>query len=172
VTQKVCDGFRALEINGREPPADPWNHLCRSREHVGVETLFLERTSIGLVIRATAAEPLALAGIEAALAFTGRRLDDVAAAFGLALPPLPELRAAGEITGGNGDWAVKALTVRLGRSDVEGGIALSTRGLVPYARADLSSSLIDLDDFAGLATAARATASVPPAAWALPQVRR
>jgi len=116
-----------------------------------------------LTIRATAAEPLALAGIEAALAFTGRRLDDVAAAFGLALPPLPELRAAGEITGGNGDWAVKALTVRLGRSDVEGGIALSTRGLVPYARADLSSSLIDLDDLAGLIGATRSGTSAPPA---------
>ncbi|HKW55438.1 MAG TPA: AsmA family protein, partial [Stellaceae bacterium] len=42
--------------------------------------------------------------------------------------------------------------------------ALSTHDRVPYIHADLSSSLIDLDDLAVLASAARATASVPPAA--------
>jgi len=47
--------------------------------------------------------------------------------------PLPELRAAGELTSGEGDWALKALKLRLGQSDVEGGVAFSTRGPVPYA---------------------------------------
>jgi AsmA family protein len=115
-----------------------------------------------LVIRGTAREPRALAGIAATLSLSTDHLDELAAAFGLALPPLPEFRAAGELTGGDGEWAVTALTVKLGQSDIEGGIALSTRGVVPYARADLSSSVIDLGDLAGLVAAARSAVSVPP----------
>ena len=116
-----------------------------------------------LALRATAAAPLTLAGIEARLSLTGR-LDEVAGAFGLTLPPLPELRAEGELSGGGGDWTVQALTVKLGRSDIKGQAVLSTEGRVPSARADLGSSLIDLDDVAGLVGALRAATAMPPAA--------
>ncbi|HKW53836.1 MAG TPA: AsmA family protein, partial [Stellaceae bacterium] len=115
-----------------------------------------------LALRASAAAPLALAGIEATLSLSGRRFDQIATAFGLALPPLPELHADGELVGGDGDWAVRGLTVRLGRSDLEGGIKLSTHGRLTYARADLSSSLIDLDDLVGLIGALRSATSMPP----------
>jgi AsmA family protein len=116
-----------------------------------------------LALRASATTPLTPAGIEATLSLTGR-LDQLATAFGLALPPLPELRADGELIGGGGDWTVRALSVRLGRSDLEGGIVLSTHGPLPYARADLSSSLIDLDDVVGLVGALRSAAPMPSAA--------
>jgi AsmA family protein len=114
-------------------------------------------------LHASAAAPLTLAGIEATLSFSGRRLDETAAAFGLALPPLPELQAGGELIGGGGDWTVSGLTVKLGQSDLEGSIVLSTHGRLPYARADLSSSLIDLDDVAGLIGALRSAMSIPGA---------
>ena len=116
-----------------------------------------------LSVHGTTRQPWALAGIEATLTFTGRHLDDLAAAFGLALRPLPELHAAGELSGGDGEWAIKALTASLGRSDVEGGVALSTRGPVPDIRADLTSRVTDLDDLASLVGAARLVASAPPA---------
>ena len=114
-----------------------------------------------LALRASAAAPLTLAGVEATLSLTGR-LDEVATAFGLALPPLPELHAGGELTGGGGDWTVRGLTVKLGQSDLEGGVVLSTQGRLPYARADLSSSRIDLDDVAGLIGALRSAMPVLP----------
>ena len=105
-----------------------------------------------LALNATATAPLALAGVEATLRFDGRRLGDLAGAFGLTTA-LPELHAAGTLIGGSGDWALPALTVKLGQSDVEGGITLSTRSAVPYAHADLRSSLVDLDDLTALASA-------------------
>jgi uncharacterized protein involved in outer membrane biogenesis len=81
----------------------------------------------------------------------------------MALPPLPEFHAVGELSGGAGEWAIKALTASLGRSDVEGGVALSMRGPVPDIRAELSSRVVDLDDLASLVGAARLVPSVPPA---------
>lgn len=114
-----------------------------------------------LVLRGSATAPLALAGIEATLSLTGQ-LDEVATAFGLALPPLPEVHADSQLSGGGCDWIVRALSVKLGRSDLEGGIVLSTHGRLPYARADLSSSLIDLDDISGLIGALRSAMPMPP----------
>lgn len=114
-----------------------------------------------LAIRASAAAPLALAGIEATLSLTGR-LHELATAFGLGLPPLPELHADGELIGGGGDWTIRGVTVKLGRSDVEGDVVLSMHGRLPYARADLTSSRIDLDDAAGIIGALRSAMPVLP----------
>jgi len=150
---------RPIRLSGSMGPLDE----LRRPTHPYPVALEARIADSDLNIRATAAEPLALAGIAATLSFTGRRLDDLAAAFGLTLPPLPELRAAGELTSGEGDWALKALKLRLGQSDVEGGVAFSTRGPVPYAGADLRSSLIDLDDLADLIGTARSGTSAPPA---------
>jgi len=114
-----------------------------------------------LALHASVAAPLALAGVAATLSLTGRP-DEVATAFGLALPPLPGLRADGELLGGAGDWTVKGLAVKLGGSDLEGDIVLSMQGRLPYARADLTSSRIDLDDVAGLIGALRSAMPVLP----------
>jgi uncharacterized protein involved in outer membrane biogenesis len=159
ITLRAAGTFqkRPIRLSGSMGPLDQLRHPKRPYP----VALDAHMADSDLTIRATAAEPLGLAGIEATLSFNGRRPDDIAAAFGLALPPLPELRAAGELTGGDGEWTLKALTVRLGQSDVEGSVALSMREAVPYARVDLSSNLVDLDDLGGLVRRARSGTSLP-----------
>lgn len=103
-----------------------------------------------IVVEGTLAQPLDFAGIDARLSVSARKLGELADALGATLPPLPDLRATGELKGGRGEWALDGLTVKLGRSDVEGAVALDARGAVLYARADLTSSVIDTADLAGL----------------------
>ena len=103
-----------------------------------------------IVVEGTLTQPLDFAGIDARLSVSARKLGELADALGATLPPLPDFRAAGDLKGGHGEWALNALTVKLGRSDVEGAIALDARGAVPYARADLTSSVIDTADLTGL----------------------
>ncbi|HEX7969991.1 MAG TPA: AsmA family protein [Stellaceae bacterium] len=103
-----------------------------------------------IVVEGTLAQPLDFAGIDARLSVSARKPGELADALGAALPALPDLRATGELKGGHGDWALDPLTVRLGRSDVEGAIALDARGAVPYARATFTSSFIDTADLSGL----------------------
>ncbi len=117
-----------------------------------------------LVVQGTAAKPLAFDGIDARLSFAGRKLGELAAGLGLPLPPLPDFRATGELTGGNGAWTLKALTMALGHSDIEGGIAVNTEGKLPYLRADLTSGYLDMADVIGFLGEKPPTSSAPPPA--------
>jgi uncharacterized protein involved in outer membrane biogenesis len=97
----------------------------------------------------TIAEPLDFAGLDLRLSLSGKKLDELAALLGVPLPELPDFRCTSQLTGGNGKWALKALTVKLGKSDLEGGLAIDTNAKVPYIEANLTSSYIDLVDFKG-----------------------
>jgi uncharacterized protein involved in outer membrane biogenesis len=109
----------------------------------------------------TIGEPLDFSGVALRLSLSGRRLDELASALGVPLPELPDFRGTSQLTGGNGNWEMKALTIALGNSDLEGGLAINTNEKVPYARANLTSSRIDLADFKGLAGGTPAHSSAP-----------
>ena len=53
------------------------------------------------------------------------------------------------LTGGNGRYALDKLSLHLGQSDLEGGIAIDSTGKIVYLRADLTSRFLDLADFKG-----------------------
>jgi uncharacterized protein involved in outer membrane biogenesis len=69
--------------------------------------------------------------------------------LGVPLPELPDFRGTAMLTGGRGSWTLKALTIALGKSDVEGGIAIDTNSKVPHLEANLTSSYLELADFKG-----------------------
>lgn len=105
-----------------------------------------------LALHGTAARPLDLSGVEARLSLSGPLPYDVAAAFGLPLPQMPALRATGDLSGDSGRWRLKALSVTLGHSDIEGDVTLDLpQGRAPHLRAALKSGVIDLADFGGFA---------------------
>jgi AsmA family protein len=117
-----------------------------------------------LVVQGTVQHPLDFSGLDLRLSLSGRKLDDIGDAFGVPLPPLPDFRGTAQLTGTGDEWALKALTVKLGHSDLEGGIAVNTHGKVPHLRADLTASRFDVGDFVGFLGATPATSSAPSTA--------
>jgi uncharacterized protein involved in outer membrane biogenesis len=116
---------------------------------------------VRLTADGTLQEPLDFAGVDMRLSLSGAKLAALASALGVPFPEVPDFRSTGELTGGNGEWELKALTITLGKSDLEGGIAVSTNAKVPYVQANLTSSYIDLADFKGLYGGKPATSSAP-----------
>jgi uncharacterized protein involved in outer membrane biogenesis len=95
-------------------------------------------------------EPLDMAGADLRLSLTGKKLEQLFAALGVPFPAFPDFRSTGELVGGNGKWEMRALTMKAGDSDLEGGVAVDTTGKVPYAKANLTAKKILLADFKGL----------------------
>jgi len=114
------------------------------------------------VAEGTIAEPLDFAGLDLRLSLSGEHLAEIAAMLGVPLPELPVFRGTAELTGGNGDWALKAMSLKLGQSDLEGGIAVNTNTKVPHIDANFTSSFIDLADFKGFYGGKPANSAAPP----------
>ncbi|HUN45324.1 MAG TPA: AsmA family protein [Stellaceae bacterium] len=98
----------------------------------------------------TVAEPLDVNGLDLNFSLEGRKLQQIADALGLPFPALPDFRGTSKLRGGNGHWKLDALTLALGKSDLEGGVEADTTGKVPYLKAELTARQIDLADFKGL----------------------
>jgi AsmA family protein len=98
----------------------------------------------------TIAEPLNFTGVDLRLSLEGRKLQELADALGVPFPALPDFRGTSELSGGNGNWALKALTLKAGNSDLDGGLAVDTTGKVPHVTAQLTAGNLDLADFKGL----------------------
>jgi uncharacterized protein involved in outer membrane biogenesis len=107
-------------------------------------------------------EPLDFNGLNLRLSLAGAKFAEMADMLGLPLPPLPDVRGTAVLTGGEGKWALQALSLKAGKSDLEGGIAIDTESTVPQLKADLTSSEIDLADFKGLYGAKPTNSSAPP----------
>lgn len=105
---------------------------------------------VKLATEGTIDEPLDFAGINLRLSLTGAKLHELADMLGVPLPELPDFRSTAVLTGGNGKFELKALSIRTGHSDLEGGIAVDTNPKVPQVQANLTSKYIDLADFKGL----------------------
>jgi AsmA family protein len=116
-----------------------------------------------LAIDGTVMKPLDFSGVDFRLSLQGATLKELADALSLPLPELPQFRGTAKLRGGEGDWRLDALSLALGKSDLEGGIAIDTNAKVPEVTANLTSSYIDLADFAGAvgATPAHAPAYQP-----------
>jgi AsmA family protein len=105
---------------------------------------------IKLATDGTIDRPLDFNGINLRLSLSGAKLHELADMLGVPLPQLPDFRSTAELTGGDGRYELKALTMRTGHSDLEGGIAIDTKPKVPRVEANLTSRYIDLADFKGL----------------------
>lgn len=113
-------------------------------------------------IDGTLAEPLDFNGLDLRLSLGGAKLAEVAERLGVPLPPLPDVRGTAVLRGGEDKWALQAISLKAGKSDLEGGIDIDTNNTVPQLKANLTASEIDLADFAGLYGAKPARSSAPP----------
>ena len=105
---------------------------------------------IHLTVDGTIKKPREFAGVDLRLSVSGGRLADLASALGMPLPEVPDFRSTGKLTGGSGEWQLEALSLALGKSNLQGGISIDTNPKVPHIQANLTSSYIDLADFKGV----------------------
>ncbi len=78
----------------------------------------------------------------------GIRGDDISGFSDLAqteLPDLPPFTLAAKINDQGGAYNVQDLNVTIGRSDLQGSVSVALGGQRPVAKADLTSTLLDLD---------------------------
>jgi hypothetical protein len=117
---------------------------------------------VDLAVDGTIKEPLDFDGLDLRLSLSGSKLDQLATAMGVPMPELPDFKGTSKLAGGNGQWQVNALTLKVGNSNLEGGLAIDTNQEVPHLTANLTSSDIDLADFKGLYGGHPEKSSAPP----------
>jgi AsmA family protein len=117
---------------------------------------------VDLAVDGTIKEPVDFQGLDFRLSLSGSRLDEVASALGVPMPELPKFRGTSKLAGGDGKWRLDALSLKVGASDLEGGLDIDTNETVPRLTANLASSAIDLADFKGLYGGKPAKSSAPP----------
>lgn len=101
-------------------------------------------------IDGTMKEPLDFDGLDLRVSLKGKGLDEIANALDVPMPELPDFRATSVLQGGQGEWHVGSLSMKVGESDLSGGIDIDTNATVPHIVSNLTSSRIDLGDFKGL----------------------
>jgi uncharacterized protein involved in outer membrane biogenesis len=116
---------------------------------------------VRLRIEGGVAEPLNFNGLDLRLSLSGANLHTVAGMFGVPLPPLPNFHGRAKLTGGDARFALQAISLKAGNSDLEGGIDIDANGKVPRLIANFTSSQIDLADFKGFVGAKPAHSSAP-----------
>jgi AsmA family protein len=117
---------------------------------------------IHVIVDGTMGKPLDFADLDLRLSLAGAKLEELANALGVPMPDLPDFRATGVLQGGQGDYAIRDMSMKVGQSDIAGGIAIDTRPKVHYLKAQLTSSYLDLADFKGVYGAAPPERSAPP----------
>jgi AsmA family protein len=117
---------------------------------------------IRLALDGAIREPLNFNGVDMRLSLTGARLNELSDMLGIPLPELPDFRGTAKLSGGDARFALNALTVKAGNSDLEGGIDADFSRKVPALKANLTSSYIDLADFKGLYGGTPEKTSAPP----------
>ena len=103
-----------------------------------------------VVVDGTLKEPLDFDGVDLRLSLDGSGLDDLASLAGVPFPAVPAFRGTTKLVGGKGAWELQALSLALGKSNLQGGIALDANARVPRIKANLTSSAMDLADFKGV----------------------
>jgi len=96
------------------------------------------------------AHPLDFSGVDLRFSFGGQGFEKLGDALGLPLPAVPDVRGTSVLAGGNGSWQLNSISLKVGHSDLEGGIDIDTSQEVPKLAANFTSGFIDLADFRGI----------------------
>ncbi len=112
--------------------------------------LVLANGATHVVLRGTVQDPLAFAGTSLKVEVSGQTLADLTPLTGLPAPPTPPYRLAGDVNYADRRIRLDHLAGRLGRSDLDGSIAVDPGTVRPQVDAVLHSHQVDLADFGGV----------------------
>lgn len=116
-----------------------------------------------LKAKGTVAELASLDGLDAQVDMRGQNLGNLYPVLGVALPQTPPYAIAGNLRK-NGDlWELRALTGRLGLTDIAGDMQFDKGPKVPHLGGALRSRVLDMDDLGpliGLAPTSRSAHAV------------
>jgi AsmA family protein len=96
------------------------------------------------------ADPLATQGLDLHVEMNGQDIQEVLATLGVPIPKMPIYQLSGQVQRDGQKWWLEQVTGRVGASLLAGRILVDTGRHVPYIRADLTSSFLDLADLQGL----------------------
>ena len=104
-------------------------------------------TRVSLV--GTIQHPLAFAGADLKLEFSGPDMSLLLPLTGVAIPKTPPYRVAGKLDYGDGVFTFDDFSGRVGSSDLAGNIKVDTKPQRPVLSTVLESKLVDLKDLGG-----------------------
>ncbi len=102
-------------------------------------------------VEGTLTKPLLLQGADLNISVESLNLSMLSPFIEGARPRLPRHNIAGRLTRTGDAWRLERFQATVGASNMQGELALDTRGERPRITADLNSSLLRYDDFAALA---------------------
>jgi len=109
-------------------------------------SLNLTATGLGLDLNGTIAEPRKAKGLDLKLSVDGSDIAGFAKALGVTVAKVPPLRISGTLSDPKGGYRLDNLNAAIGASDLKGRVDVTlAERQQPDVKADLSSSLIDLD---------------------------
>jgi uncharacterized protein involved in outer membrane biogenesis len=108
---------------------------------------FLGATDIDL--EGMIADPLAKQNIDVRVELNGQDIQEVLATLGVPIPKMPIYHLSGGVRRDGQKWRFEELTGRVGASLLAGGILVDAGRQVPYIRAELTSTFLDLADLKG-----------------------
>lgn len=95
-------------------------------------------------------DPVKLRGIDGILNLQGNNLADLFYLTGIPLPPTPPYSISGKVGKKGKVWSYQNMQGKVGDSDIAGNLNYDLSGKRGFAKADLSSNLLDIDDIGGL----------------------
>jgi AsmA family protein len=96
------------------------------------------------------ADPLAKQWLDLNIDMNGQDIQEVLATLGVPIPKMPIYRLSAQLHRDDQIWRLEGLTGRVGASLLAGSILVDAGRDVPYIRAGLTSTLLDLVDLQGL----------------------
>ena len=112
-------------------------------------SLGLQAGGATVKISGSIANPMAASGMALKLAVSGKSVADLNALAGAELPAIGPYSVSGDLKGNPADISLSNLAIKVGGSDLAGKVAVKVGKTKPAITANLSSKLLNVDDFTG-----------------------
>jgi uncharacterized protein involved in outer membrane biogenesis len=122
--------------------------LRRSHEDYPL-TLNITMGDTKAALKGTFKDPVKLDGVNALFDLQGSNLADIFYLTGIPLPPTPPYKLRGQLVKKASVWSYENFTGKVGDSDLKGDLSYDVSGERGFAKADLVSNFLDIDDLGG-----------------------
>lgn len=95
-------------------------------------------------------DPLGKQGLDLKVDVNGQDIQELLATLGVPIPKMPIYHLSGQLRRDDQIWRLNELTGRVGATPLAGSILVDAGRQVPYVRAELTSTLLDIADLEGL----------------------